>query len=253
MPAMLPLLRAVLIAGCCAAVLAARAGEVRVAVAANFASPMARIGEAFSAATGHQVRLSAGATGKFHSQIVAGAPFDVLVAADHHTPARLVADGHAVAGTAFTYAVGSLVLWSTRAGFVDDQGAVLASGRFRHLAIADPKVAPYGAAALQVLQARGLEQALAPRLVTATSIGQAYQFVGSGNAELGFVALSQVLMPGKPATGSFWRVPPGLHAPIRQDAVLLKPGQHNPAALALMAYLKGEAARELMRAHGYGF
>ena len=230
----------------------ARAGEVQVAVAANFAGPIAKIGEGFGAATGHVLKVSTGATGKFYAQIVAGAPFEVLLAADDETPRKLVAEGHAVAGTAFSYAIGRLVLWSAQPGFVDAQGAVLASDKVRHLAIANPKIAPYGAAALQVLKARGLGDALAPKLVTAESIAQAYQFVFSGNAELGFVALSQVAVPGKPAAGSSWLVPTHLYDEIRQDAVLLKAGEKNPAAAALLAYLKGDAARAVIREHGYG-
>ncbi len=232
--------------------LPAAAGEVQVAVAANFAAPMARIAEAFSAATGHRVRLSPGATGKFYAQVVAGAPFEVLLAADDETPRRLVAEGHAVAGTAFTYAVGRLVLWSAQPGLVDDQGAVLAGRAYAHLAIANPMVAPYGAAAMEVLRARGLAEAVAPRLVTAESIAQAYQFVATGNAELGFVALSQVAAPGQPPRGSWWRVPASLHGEIRQDAVLLKAGQKNAAAAALLDWLKGESVRALIQSYGYG-
>jgi molybdate transport system substrate-binding protein len=231
---------------------AARAGEVHVAVAANFAVPLQRIGAAFTAATGHTLKVSAGSTGKFHSQVVAGAPFEVLLAADDETPRRLVAAGHAVAGSAFTYAIGRLVLWSAQPGLVDAQGAVLASPRVTRIAIANPKVAPYGAAALQVLKARGLADALGGRLVTAESIAQAWQFVATGNAEVGFVALSQVAVPGQPVTGSMWRVPADLHDPIRQDAVLLKAGEQNPAAVALMAWLKSPAAREVIQAFGYG-
>jgi molybdate transport system substrate-binding protein len=244
------------LAWCLAAALlaggSARAADVQVAVAANFAVPMARIAEGFTAATGHTLKTSVGATGKFHAQIVAGAPFEVLVAADDETPRKLVAEDKAVAGSAFTYAVGRLVLWSAKVGYVDDQGAVLASGRFAHLAIANPKTAPYGAAALDVLKARRLEQTLAPRLVTAESIAQAFQFVSTGNAELGLVALSQVAQPGKPVTGSYWLVPAHLHGEIRQDAVLLKAGEKNPAALALLAYLGSAAARDLIKSFGYG-
>lgn len=234
--------------------LCAHAGEVTVAVAANFAGPLAKIAEGFTAATGHVIKPSAGATGKFYTQVVAGgAPFEVLVAADAETPARLVKEGHAVAGSPFTYAIGQLVLWSAQPGLVDEQGAVLASGRFTRLAIANPKIAPYGAAALQVVKARGLAEAVAPKLVTADSIAQAYQFVASGNAELGFVALSQVAVPGKPLIGSMWRVPQALYGDIRQDAVLLKAGAANPAATALLQYLKSPAARELIAAYGYRF
>ncbi len=239
------------LAGAALAATAARAAEVQVAVAANFAVPLARIGAGFTAATGHTLKTAVGATGKFYSQIVAGAPFDVLVSADDETPKRLVSEGHAVTGTAFTYAIGRLVLWSAQPGLVDDQGAVLSTGRFAHLAIANPKVAPYGAAGLEVIKARGLTEALTPRLVTAESIAQAFQFVSTGNAELGFVALSQVVQPGKPVVGSHWLVPSHLHREIRQDAVLLKAGEKNPAAAALLAYLKTAAARDLIRSFGY--
>ncbi len=232
---------------------AARAGEVQVAVAANFAAPLARIGEAFTAATGHVLKVSTGSTGKFFSQVVHGAPFEVLLAADDETPRKLVAGGHAVAGTAFTYAIGRLVLWSAQPGFVDAQGAVLSSDRVRHVAIANPKVAPYGAAAMDVIRARGLAGSVTRKLVTGESISQAYQFVATGNAEVGFVALSQVAVPGKPASGSWWLVPQDLHGEIRQDAVLLKPGEGNAAAHALLDFLKGEAARKIVREFGYGF
>lgn len=229
----------------------AQAGEVRVAVAASFAAPLARIAEGFAAATGHTVKASSGASGKFALQVAAGAPFDVLLSADQATPRALLRQELAVAGTAFTYAVGRLALWSAQPGLVDGQGAVLASGRFRHLAMANPKVAPYGAAALEVLRARGLADALGARLVQGESVAQALQFVATGNAELGFVALSLVRVPGRPAGGSVWIVPAALHAPIRQDAVLLKAGEGNAAARALLAWLRGpQAARELA-AFGY--
>lgn len=230
----------------------ASAADVQVAVAANFAGPLAKIAEGFTAATGHAVKASSGATGKFYSQIAAGAPFEVLLSADDETPKKLIAEGHAVAGSAFTYALGKLVLWSAQPGYVDDQGAVLASGRYAHLAIANPKTAPYGAAAVEVLAARGLREAVQPKLVTGESIAQAYQFVATGNAELGFVALSQVAVPGKPTTGSSWLVPPTLYSPIRQDAVLLKPGADNPAAAALLQYLRSDAARRVIESYGYG-
>jgi len=231
----------------------AHADEVLVAVAANFAGPLARLAEGFSASTGHQLKVSAGATGKFYTQIVAGgAPFEVLIAADDETPKKLIAEGHAVAGSNFSYAIGQLVLWSAQPGLVDDQGAVLAqSGKFGKLAVANPKIAPYGAAAMEVLKARGLAEALAPRLVTGETIAQTYQFVATGNAELGFVALSQVAVPGKPLAGSMWKVPQALYGEIRQDAVLLKAGDKKPGALALLAYLKSAAARAVILSYGY--
>lgn len=239
------------LAAAVAACAGARADEVPVAVAANFAGPLARIAEGFAAATGHTLKISSGATGRFYSQIVAGAPFQVLIAADDETPKKLVAEGHAVAGTNFTYAIGKLVLWSAQPGYVDANGEVLASGRFAHLAIANPKIAPYGQAGLEVIEARKLTAAITPRLVTAESIAQAYQFVATGNAELGFVALSQVAVPGKRATGSYWVVPPSLYGQIRQDAVLLKTGEKSAAAAALLAYLKSPPALEVIRAYGY--
>jgi len=232
--------------------MAAQAGEVTVAVAANFAGPLAALGDGFTAASGHTLKVSAGATGKFHSQIQAGAPFEVLIAADDETPKKLVAEGLAVAGSNFTYAIGKLVLWSAQPGLVDGQGAVLARGNFAHLAVANPKLAPYGQAGMEVLKARGLADTLAPRLVTAESIAQVFQFVSTGNAELGFVALSQVAAPGKPAVGSYWLVPQDLYGEIRQDAVLLKTGEKNPAALALLAYLKSAPAQRLIQSYGYG-
>jgi len=244
--------RALLAAALLAVTFAAHAGEVTVAVAANFAGPFARIGEAFTAATGHTLKVSSGSTGNFYAQIKASAPFDVLLAADDETPKKLIAEGLAVPGSNFSYAIGKLVLWSAQPGLVDDQGAVLAGGKFAHLAIANPKLAPYGLAGTEVLKARGLSDALAPRIVTAESIAQAYQFVASGNAELGFVALSQVALPGKPVPGSYWLVPQALYGQIRQDAVLLARGEKNPAAVALLAYLKGDAARTLIQSWGYG-
>lgn len=229
-----------------------RADEVSVAVAANFAGPLAKIGEGFTAATGHTLKVSAGSTGKFYSQIVAGAPFELLIAADDETPKKLIAEGLAVQGSNFSYAIGRLVLWSAQPGYVDDQGAVLAAGKFKHLAIANPKLAPYGQAGMEVMKARGVADAIAAKLVTAESIAQAYQFVATGNAELGFVALSQVATPGKPVIGSYWLVPAPLHGAIRQDAVLLKTGQKNPAAAAFLAYLKSAPAKAVIQAYGYG-
>jgi molybdate transport system substrate-binding protein len=230
----------------------AHAGEVQVAVAANFAGPIVKIGEGFAAATGHTLKVSSGATGKFYTQVISGAPFEVLIAADDETPRKLVAEGHAVSGTNFTYALGKLVLWSAQPGLVDAQGAVLGADHIRHVANANPKVAPYGAAGLEVIKALGLADKLTPKLVTGESIAQAYQFVATGNAELGFVALSQVAVPGKPVVGSHWVVPAHLYTEIRQDAVLLKAGEANPAAKALLAYLGSDAGKAVIREHGYG-
>lgn len=230
----------------------ARAGEVLVAVAANFAAPMKRIAEDFSRVSGHRAILSFGSTGKLYAQIRNGAPFEVLLAADEATPARLEGEGLGVAGSRFTYAVGRLALWSAEPGRVDADGKVLATGGFERLAIADPKLAPYGAAAVEVLQALGRLDSLRPRLVTAESVGQAYQFVATGNAEIGFVALSQVLEEGALRAGSLWRVPAGLHHPLRQDFVILAAGRRSAAATALAGYLRSDAAREVLRGFGYG-
>ncbi len=227
------------------------AGEVSVAVAANFTAPMQKIAQAFAQDTGHQAVLAFGSTGKFYAQIQHGAPFQVLLAADDDTPARLEKEGLAVAGTRFTYATGRLVLWSPVPGLVDSQGEVLRKGTFTRIALADPKLAPYGAAALQTLEQLGLAAALQPRMVQGENIGQTYQFVATGNAALGFVALSQVMVEGRIAQGSAWVVPAHLHSPLRQDAVVLAAGKDKPAALALVAYLKGDKARAILRAFGY--
>lgn len=229
----------------------ARAGQVSVAVAANFGAPMQKIAQAFEQDTGHKAILAFGSTGNFYAQIRNGAPFQVLLAADDETPLRLERDGATVAGTRFTYATGRLVLWSQQPGLVDAKGEVLRSGSFRRIAIADPKLAPYGAAAMQTLEKLGVLAALRPRIVQGGNIAQAYQFVATGNAQLGFVALSQVMSDGRIAQGSAWIVPADLHAPIRQDAVLLASGRENPAASALLAYLRGEKARAVIRSYGY--
>ncbi len=229
----------------------AQAAEVQVAVAANFTAPMKEIAAAFTQEQGHKAELSFGATGKFYAQIQNGAPFAVFLAADDTTPAKLEAEGAAVAGSRFTYAIGRLVLWSGKPGFVDDQGAVLKKGEFNHLAIAHPKLAPYGAAAIETLTALHLLDAAQAKFVQAENIAQAHQFIATGNAELGFVALSQVMAEGRISQGSGWVVPADLHQPIRQDAVLLANGKDNPAAAALMLFLKGETARAIIKSYGY--
>lgn len=227
------------------------AAEVIVAVAANFTAPMKEIAAAFERETGHKVSLSFGSTGNFRTQIVNGAPFQVFLAADDETPAALERDGHAVAGTRFTYAVGKLVLWSP-GPLVDAQGKILETGEFAHLAVANPKLAPYGKAAMQVLQKRGLTARLEPKIVWGQSITQTYQFVVSGAAELGFVALSQVHEDGK-MKGSAWLVPQEDYDPIRQDAVLLVQGKDEPAARELLAYLQREPTRAIIQRYGYSF
>lgn len=229
------------------------AGVVSVAVAANFTAPMQKIAAVFEQDTGHKAVLSFGSTGKFYAQIKNGAPFQVLLAADDETPRRLGTEGLVVAGTQFTYAIGRLVLWSKQPGLVDDKGEVLRTGRFERLAMADPRLAPYGAAAVDSLTQLGLLPGLQARLVQGESIGQAYQFVATGNAVLGFVALSQVTTDGRLTEGSAWVVPANLHTAIRQDATVLASGKDNPAAAALMVYLKGGKARAIIRSFGYEF
>ena len=229
------------------------ADEVQVAVAANFTAPMRQIAAAFEKETGHKAVLTFGATGKFYAQITNGAPFDVFLAADVETPVRLEKDGATENGSRFTYAIGKLVLWSPEPGRVDAQGEILKSGDFKKLAIAAPKLAPYGAAALETITKLGLLSRLEPRIVTGESIGQAYGFVATCNAELGFVALSQVYENGQIKSGSAWSVPQTLYSPIRQDAVLLKKGTGNKAASMLLAYLKTENAKAVMRSFGYAY
>lgn len=228
-----------------------QAVEVQVAVAANFMTPMKQIALSFEQETGHKTQLISGATGKFYAQITQGAPFEVLLSADDETPRALESAGLAVPGTRFTYATGKLVLWSAQAGLVDAQGEVLKKGRFSRLAIAAPKIAPYGAAAIETIAKLGLTGSLAPKLVTGETIGQTFSFVSTGNAELGFVALSQVYEGGRIKTGSAWIVPDKLHSPILQDAVLLTKGKDNSAALALLAFLKSDKARAVIRSFGY--
>ena len=226
------------------------AEEVSVAVAANFSAPLQRIAPEFERETGHRIVASYGATGKFYAQIRNGAPFEVLLSADDATPTRLVAEKAALAGTQFTYALGKLVLWSVKPAVVDAAGEVLKKGNFEHIALADPKLAPYGVAALQAMKALGVHEALTAKIVTAENSSQSYQFVGSGNALLGFVALSQVLRAGK-IEGSHWLVPASLYEPIRQDAVILEQGKGKPAALALIKFLKGDKAKAVIRSYGY--
>lgn len=246
----LPRLSGLLIALCCL-VSAAHAEEFKLAVGANFAVPAERLAAAFKQETGHQAVISTGATGKFYTQIVNGAPFDILLSADAQTPAKLEESGQGVKGSRFTYAVGKLVLWSAKPGLVDDKGEVLRKGDFQHLAIANPATAPYGAAAVETLKAMGLYDSVLAKIVQGENIAQAHQFVATGNAELGFVALSQVFKDGAPVGGSLWRVSDKLYGEIRQDAVLLEPGKDNAAAKAFLAYLKSDKATTLIKSFGY--
>lgn len=229
----------------------AHADEVQVAVAANFAGPMQKIAAAFEQSTGHKVLQTSGSTGKFYAQIKNGAPFEVLFAADDEAPAKLETEGAGVSGSRFTYAVGKLVLWSAKPGRVDDKGEVLKKGDFAHIAIANPKLAPYGLAATETIKAMGLTDALTQKYVVGENIAQTHQFIATGNADLGFVAMSQVLDGGSIKTGSAWVVPANLYSPIRQDVILLNKGKGKPAAEALLKFMKTDAAKAVITASGY--
>jgi molybdate transport system substrate-binding protein len=229
----------------------ASADEVQVAVAANFTAPIQAIAADFEKDTGHKLVAAYGATGQFYTQIKNGAPFEVLLAADDSTPEKLEQEGDTVKGSRFTYAVGTLALWSAKQGYVDGKGDVLQKNQYQHLSIANPKTAPYGLAAKQVLAKLKLTEATQAKLVEGQNITQAYQFVSTGNAELGFVALSQIYKDGEVSSGSAWIVPADLHDPIKQDAVILNKGKDNPAARALVEYLKGPKAAAVIKSYGY--
>lgn len=228
-----------------------QAESIAVAVASNFAAPMKQIASLFERQSGHHVALAFGATGALYAQISNGAPFDVLLAADQHTPARLAREGLALGPTRFTYAVGKLVLWSARPDLVDGAGDVLRRAQFKHLALAAPALAPYGAAAQQSMRSLGLLETLRPKFVIGQSIGQTYSFVATGNAELGFVALSQVVENGALREGSLWMVPEHLYEALRQDAILLAPGRDKAAARALLTFLKTPASQAVLHSFGY--
>lgn len=224
------------------------ADGIRVAAASNVTGVARALAEQFEADTGHDVVLAFGATGKQYAQIRNGAPFDAFLAADVERPRRLEEEGIAVAGSRFTYARGALVLWSPESGVVDNGGRVLEEGDYRHLAVANPRLAPYGRAARQVLEERGLWDATKDRRVMGENIAQTFQFVRTGNAELGFVAASQLVTNESSEEGSSWRVPQSLHDPIDQQAVLLR---DNQAARDFLAFLRSEAGRAMFREFGY--
>ena len=227
--------------------LSAENGSVRAAVAANFTAAAREIATAFEDATGDTALLSFGSTGQLYAQIVQGAPFEVFLAADQERPERAERDGFAVPGSRRTYAVGRLVLFSTEAERIKGPGA-LRDPDLSRVALANPALAPYGRAALEVVRSLGLEAVLRDRQVIGTNVSQAHQFVRTGNAEVGFLALSQVALS---AGGSRWLVPEDLHAPIRQQAVLLEAGRDNPAAARFLDFLGSETSREILRRHGY--
>lgn len=224
------------------------------AVASDFTKPMAEVAEAFEKATGHSINSSFGSSGKFFAQIQNGAPFEVYMSANAKYPQELEKSGHAVANSSFTYALGRIVLWSPTAGLVDEQGAVLKTGNFQHLALADAAHAPYGVVAEETMQHLGLLDSLRPKFVLGENIAQTYQFVSSGNAELGFVALAQVIdvKTGKVGSGSGWIVPDNLHGPFKQTAQLLVKGAENPAAKAFIDFLKTPTARAIIQKYGFG-
>lgn len=228
----------------------AKAGEVQVAVAANFVSTMKDIATEFEKASKHSVQITAGSSGKFYAQIKNAAPFEVFLSADDERPKLLEDEGLAVKGTRFTYAIGRLVLWSQDPSLVTGQ-ETLKTATFKHLAIANPKLAPYGVAAMQAMMKLGVWESLQPRIVMGESLGQTVGFLESGNAELGFLALSQALDEKLKGKGSRWDVPESLHEPIRQDAVLLTKGENNPVAKALMEFLHSPQARIIIERYGY--
>lgn len=231
---------------------AAHADEALVAVAANFAGAVEAIGEAFAKDTGHSIEVTTGATGKLYAQISEGAPFAILLSADAKTPARLEDEGEAVAGTRFTYAVGKLSLWGADSGRIGaDPKAALTAADTLHIAIANPDLAPYGVAAREALTAMGLWETIQPKIVMGENIGQTFSMVDSGAAQMGFVATSAVEAPGKEPKGSRYDVPQELFKPIRQDAVLLKAGEGNAAAIAFLDYLKGDKAKGIIATFGY--
>jgi len=228
-----------------------KAEEAIVAVAANFAAPMHKIAAAFQKETGHKLSLSFGSTGAFYAQIKNGGPFDVFLSADSSAPLKLEEEGLGVSNSRFNYAKGQLVLWSKTEGMVDLKGQALSSKDIQRIAIANPKLSPYGAASLEVLMQLGLLKELQAKLIQGDNIAQTYQFVMTQNAQMGFVALSQVFANGKIISGSAWTIPANLYKPIQQDVILLKNGKDNPAAKALMLYLRSDNAKEVMKSYGY--
>jgi molybdate transport system substrate-binding protein len=228
------------------------AEEFQVAVAANFTNPATDIAAAFERETGHKALLSFGSTGNFKTQIENGAPFTALFSADAKTPEALEKSGHAVPSTRYTYAKGALVLWSAQEGYVDDKGEVLKKGEFKFLSMANPELAPYGYAAKEVLEKLGLFESLSGKIVTGNNISDAFQAVKTGNAELGFIAWSQVCKDGKLTEGSVYKVPAGDYSPILQDAVLLKPGESSDAAKEFLKFVKeSPVAKEIILSYGY--
>lgn len=229
----------------------AQAAELKVAVASNFVNVLKEIAVEFQKDAGHQLAITPGATGKFYAQINNGAPFDVFLSADDETPRKLAQEGKAIASSQVTYAIGRLALWSPNPEMVDKNADILKTDKFKFIAIANAKVAPYGQAAVQTMQKLGVLTKIEPRIVQGESIAQTYQFVSTGNAQLGFVALSQILENGKIKAGSAWIVPEEMHEQLKQDAVVLQSCKHMSACQALMEYLKSEKVKKIMASYGY--
>lgn len=237
-----------------AVMLRVEASEVRVAVASNFAAPMRALAAEFEGRSQHSVKIAYGSSGKFYAQITHGAPFDVFFSADQAKPAALSDANLALSNTQFTYAVGRLVLWSANFRDITGGAQVLAGGEFNKLALANPTLAPYGAAAVEVLQSLGLKAETQPKWVLGENITQAFQFVSTGNADLGFVAgsqLAQLQRAGQLNTTAVWQVPQAMYSPVRQDAVLLVRGAKNPAAIALLVFMQSPKAQAIIESFGY--
>jgi len=229
---------------------ATHAGQVRVAVATNFLATLKVLAPIYEQQSGDQLIISAASSGKLFAKIMNGAPYDLFLSADRHYPDRLIEKNRASACSRFLYAKGVLVLWSRVEQSIDESS--LHASEVKHIAIANPKIAPYGAAAQQVLEKVGLLDNVKPKLVQGESIGQAFQFVVSGNAQLGFVALSQVLNPNNHSNNKYyWRIPADYHTPIDQEAVLLKHGENNAAAQGFLNFLKSDVASNVISQYGY--
>lgn len=226
------------------------AEQAVVAVAANFIPPFREIALEFEKSTGHQLQVAGGSSGSFYTQIKNGAPFDVFFSADMERPKLLEDEGFGVKDSRFTYAIGRLVLWSSNASLIKGE-EMLRSKQFKRLAIANPKTAPYGVAAMQTMQKLELWDSLQPHIVMGESIGQTMGFIESGNAQLGFVALSQIMDAKFKEKGSRWEVPTNLHEPIKQDVILLTKGKENPAAKALLEFIGGPQAKAIIERFGY--
>ncbi|WP_412973174.1 molybdate ABC transporter substrate-binding protein [Glaciecola sp. MF2-115] len=223
-----------------------KAGQARIAVASNFIKPMQQLSLAFEKQSGHSLIVSYSASGKLYAQIVNGAPYDVFLSADQTKPEELIKRQKAKASHRFTYAIGKLILWSSDASLIDGSDDILVTGKFRKVALANPKFAPYGLAALSVLENLNLKAQTKVKWVLGESISQTYQFVATGNADIGFISYSQL-----PESGSFWEIPNNLYAPIKQDVILLNKGENNPAAIAFFAFLKSNEAKNIIQSHHY--